>query len=159
MAGKPDQPSRRTTLSRGTKVGIAVAAVVVLLLAAWAIYRWSADTNRETAAARANMSGMAELSAEQLAAAYDEDAVGADIRYGNRRLRVSGRVHSITGGAGGPVVVLGGEDPLLTVTASFDRAQADRVATMTADGRLTIVCTRTELVATSPALGDCRIEQ
>lgn len=159
MAGKPGQTSRRTTVSQRTKVAIAIAAIVVLLLAVWALYRWYGDANRETAGARGNMAGTAEVRADQLAAAYGQDAVGADIRYGTRRLRVSGRVHSISAGASGPVVVLGGEDPLLTVTASFDRAQADRVAAMTGDGRLTVVCTRTMLVASSPALGNCRIEQ
>lgn len=159
MAGAPNQPSRSRAISKGAKVAIAIAALVVLLLAAWLIYRWYADADREVAAAQSSMSGIAELSAEQLAAAYDQDATGADLRYGNRTLRVSGRVHSIHAGAGGPTVALGGEDPLLTVTASFDRAQADRVAAMTMDSRLTIICTRTMLVANSPALRDCRIEQ
>lgn len=133
---------------------VAAALVVLLLISAWLTYRWYAEP--EAADAGLSVTPV-EISAPELAAAYDEDAVGAQTRFDSRTLRVTGIVKRFSAGVGDPVITLGGSDSLLTVTATFDKADTARLGSLQTDGPLTISCREVYLVAGSPALDDCAL--
>ena len=138
-------------ITRKARPLILAALAVVLLAAAIALYRWYSAPEVQSSGT------IIEVTAPDLAAAYAEDPVGADIQYGYSPLQVSGRVKSITAGSAGPVVVMGGDSSLLTVTASFDETDVNRVAVMTLDSQATVLCNQVTLVVDSPALADCRL--
>lgn len=142
-------------IPRAARPFIAVALVLLLLLSAWLLYSWY---NAEPDLAGEALPGsVVEISAPELAAAYDQDLVGAQTRFDGRILRVTGTVSGVSAGSGGPVIALGGSDPLLTVTAAFDRADTARLTNAQLGQPITVTCQRVSVVVDSPALENCRL--
>ena len=142
--------------SRGARWVTVLLVLLVVLLMVFA-YRWSRVEERSAAAAAA-AAGPIAISAAELAAAYDKDAIAADLRYKGRLLRVTGRLNGIGfGPAGDPVMQLGGDDPMLGVSALFDKADAEKVAAIPIGATTTVECLRITYVATAPGLYECRI--
>ena len=143
-------------IPRAARPFIAVALAVVLLIAAWLTYRWYSGElwTVETVQSPSVM----EVTATELAAAYDEDPVQADTAYGGRTLQVTGMMAGLSAGMGDPVVTLGANDPLLTVTATLDEADAAHLATLPTNRPLSVTCRRVMLVVDEPALGDCTLD-
>ncbi|MDP8994773.1 MAG: OB-fold putative lipoprotein [Pseudomonadota bacterium] len=136
---------------------IAAAAIALLLAAALAVY----FVNNRTAAVEAPPSGpppIIAVSAEELAAGYDRDPIEADRIYDGRILNVTGRLSARSAGpAGDPVIVLAGADPLLDVTASFDKQDAALLGAIPQGSLVTVSCRRITFELDTPALFDCTV--
>ena len=135
---------------------IIAGVVVAVILCAVAFYRWF-DLVEGASETAARSNGPIEISARDLAVAFDEDPVAADIEYDNRTLTVAGPYISMSfGPAGDPVISLG-EDPVFDVTAIFDKADAPALAALRPGQPLRITCATVTAGPTGPSLADCRL--
>lgn len=129
-------------------VGLALILLVLVLL-------WYNST--PPAGSAATLEEVA-VTASDLSAAYDRDAVAADLKYGDRTLQVTGALGNRTTGLGGdPVLTIGGSQPGLSVTALFDAPDAERLAALTPGTQITVTCESVTVIAESPALERCTI--
>lgn len=154
MAQAPNRAGQYR-VPRAARPFIAVALGLVLLIAAWMTYRWY---NGELwTAETVGPAPVLQVTAGELAAAYDQDAVQAHALYDGRTLQITGMMARISAGIGDPMITLGGADPLLTVTAALDEADAARLATMPTNRPITVTCRSVMLVVDEPALADCTL--
>ena len=146
-------------ISRSGRLKYIATALLALALLLGLVAFWWWNRPVEQKAPAATLPGtVVHISATELAAAYDEDPVTAGTRFGDNSLKVTGTLTSITAGLGGdPVVVLGGSNPLLSVTAVFDTADAARLAAVPVGSRVTVTCGSVSLVGETAALEDCTL--
>ena len=143
--------------SRGIRRVAILLFLLALLLLLILAYRWSRIEERSPAAAAA-AAGPIAVTADELAAAYDKDAVAADLRFDGRLVRVTGRHTGLSfGPSGDPVMLLGGENPVLGVSAAFDKVDAEKLAAIPVGSTTTVECLRVTYVATAPGLSECRL--
>ena len=136
---------------------IAATAILLLLLFAIGVYL----VNNRTAAVEAPpapAAGIVDVSAGDLAAAYDRDPLAAERLYDGRTLNVTGRLGSRTAGpAGDPAVVLHGDNPLLDVAAAFDKVDAAAIDALQPASLVTLSCRRITFEVDTPSLSQCSI--
>lgn len=137
-------------------IALALAGVtLVLLLIAMLWSRWWAAEGEDAALAR----GPVEVTAKELAVAFDEDPIAADIEYDNRLLSVTGPFNGMSLGPTGQPAITIGADPIFDVTAVFDKVDAPTLATLPQGQPIRITCTTVILGATGPGLSDCELHR
>ncbi|EJN6721143.1 OB-fold protein [Pseudomonas aeruginosa] len=98
-----------------------------------------------------------EVSAQQLAQAYERNTVAADQQFKGKRFRVSGVVDSInTDLFGNPYVTLrGGVNQFMEPQFELDDAHASYAAGLQSGMRISLICTGHGDVAKTPMSKDC----
>jgi len=98
-----------------------------------------------------------EVSAQQLAQAYDRNTVAADQQFKGKRFKVSGVVESInTNMFGNPYVTLrGGVNQFMEPQFELDDAHANYAAGLQSGMRISLICTGRGDVAKTPMSKDC----
>ncbi|MFP7836555.1 OB-fold protein [Pseudomonas aeruginosa] len=98
-----------------------------------------------------------EISAQQLAQAYDRNTVAADQQYKGKRFKVTGVVGSIsTDIFGNPYVTLrGGVNQFMEPQFELDEAHANYAAGLQAGMRISLICIGRGDVAKTPMSKDC----
>lgn len=134
---------------------IIAALIVTALLGLLAAYRWSNLV--QEASERGALTGPVELTAKEMALAFDEDPIAADLRFDNRRVTVTGSYRGMSLGPSGDPAISLGEDPIFDVTAAFDKADVERLAALRQGEPLRITCTQVSAVATGPTLSECEL--
>lgn len=99
-----------------------------------------------------------EVTAQQLWQAFDANEVAAMRSYGDRRLRVTGTVDSVTlDFADDPVVMLATGQMFRNVHAGFDKENGAATAALAKGQSVTVECESVSEVAGTPMLRDCLI--
>jgi len=100
-----------------------------------------------------------EVTARELAQAYDENTVAADTRFKGLRFRVSGVVTDInTDFMGDPVIVLrGGVNQFMEPQFGFDKKAAQALAQVRKGSTVTMECEGKGDVAKTPMSDDCEL--
>ncbi|HBO7921128.1 TPA: hypothetical protein L5C37_005422 [Pseudomonas aeruginosa] len=98
-----------------------------------------------------------EVSAQQLAQAYDRNTVAADQQFKGERFKVTGMVESInTDMFGNPYVTLrGGVNQFMEPQFELDDAHASYAAGLQSGMRISLICTGRGDVAKTPMSKDC----
>ncbi len=98
-----------------------------------------------------------EISAQQLAQAYDRNTVAADQQFKGKRFKVTGVVDSInTDMFGSPYVTLrGGVNQFMEPQFELDEQHANYAAGLQSGMRISLVCTGRGDVAKTPMSKDC----
>lgn len=98
-----------------------------------------------------------EVSAQQLAQAYDRNTVAADQQFKGKRFKVTGVVESInTDMFGNPYVTLrGGVNQFMEPQFELDDAHASYAAGLQSGMRISLICTGRGDVAKTPMSKDC----
>lgn len=98
-----------------------------------------------------------EVSAQQLAQAYDSNTVAADQRFKGKRFKVTGAVDSInTDMFGNPYVTLrGGVNQFMEPQFELDDTHANYAATLQSGMRISLICTGRGDVAKTPMSKGC----
>lgn len=98
-----------------------------------------------------------EVSAQQLAQAYDRNTVAADQQFKGKRFKVTGMVESInTDMFGNPYVTLrGGVNQFMEPQFELDDAHASYAAGLQSGMRISLICTGRGDVAKTPMSKDC----
>lgn len=99
------------------------------------------------------------LTANNLAAAYDENTVAADQKFKGKKYKVSGTVVSInTDIMGDPYITLrGGVNQFMEPQFSFSKSEAPQLARLKPGSKVTLVCVGKGDVAKIPMSGSCSV--
>jgi hypothetical protein len=149
-------------------LGVVIAAFVSIGLVAFIFSRVEWPEQFQQAVTEEAAAPVAEppiaVSAYDLAVAYAENEVAAQLKYGNQTLEVTGDVDSVTLDASEqPVLVLSTGNPLFdilhSVRAQFDSGWSPQLAAMSRDDRVTIRCTKVSGVKGSAFLNHCVVPE
>lgn len=99
-----------------------------------------------------------QVTAVELAAAYEANEVAAQQEYGNKTVDVTGRVSGVTlDFMSNPVIQFTGTNQFLPVQAQFDKGYAKLISNVGKGMNLTVRCKSITEVVSAPMLSDCRI--
>nr|WP_244597293.1 MULTISPECIES: OB-fold putative lipoprotein [Pseudomonadaceae] len=118
----------------------------------------AATTSRsQPAKVSASAEPLREISAQQLAQAYDRNTVAADQQFKGKRFKVTGVVESInTDLFGNPYVTLrGGVNQFMEPQFQLDDAHANYAAGLQSGMRISLICIGGGDVAKTPMSKDC----
>lgn len=139
---------------RRKMIALGLGAVTLLLLIIAILWWRSLGAEEELARA----SGPAEVTARELAIAFDRDPIAADIEYDSRPLTVTGPFGSMSLGPTGAPAITIGADPVFDVTATFDKVDAPNLAALSQGQSIRITCTNVIAGPTGPGLSDCQLQ-
>lgn len=106
---------------------------------------------------RAALDTLPQVTAAELANAYEENTVAADQQFKGKRFRVSGKIDSInTDLMGDPYVTLS-TSLFLDPQFSFSQAQLDVIGTLKKGQTVNLVCTGRGDVAKTPMSNECQV--
>ncbi|AJG14346.1 hypothetical protein RK21_02838 [Pseudomonas plecoglossicida] len=117
----------------------------------------TATTQSQPAKVAAPVTPLFEVSAQQLAQAYDRNTVAADQQFKGKTFKVTGVVDSInTDLFGSPYVTLrGGVNQFMEPQFQLDDAHANYAAGLQSGMRISLICTGRGDVAKTPMSKDC----
>lgn len=117
----------------------------------------TATTQSQPAKVAAPVTPLFEVSAQQLAQAYDRNTVAADQQFKGKTFKVTGVVDSInTDLFGSPYVTLrGGVNQFMEPQFQLDDAHANYAAGLQGGMRISLICTGRGDVAKTPMSKDC----
>ncbi|HCF2658099.1 TPA: hypothetical protein NIB10_005811 [Pseudomonas aeruginosa] len=117
----------------------------------------TATTQSQPAKVAAPVTPLFEVSAQQLAQAYDRNTVAADQQFKGKTFKVTGVVDSInTDLFGSPYVTLrGGVNQFMEPQLQLDDAHANYAAGLQGGMRISLICTGRGDVAKTPMSKDC----
>lgn len=99
-----------------------------------------------------------EVSATELAKAYDANEAAAQQRFGARPIRVTGVVQGVDlDFMDNPVVRIEGVNQFLAVSAHFDKETGAGTAALSKGQQITVTCAKVSEVIGAPQLRDCRL--
>ncbi len=102
---------------------------------------------------------MESVTAQDIAKAYDENTVAADLRFKGKKFKVTGTVSDInTDFMGDPYVTLRGANQFTAPHFAFDKDNASVLAKLKKGEKITLVCTGKGDVAKTPMSGDCALQ-
>lgn len=138
---------------------VLLATIIVLLFLASLLAYWWFNLVDEASEARARAIGPVEVTAKELAIAFDKDPVAADLEYDNRPLTVAGPFTRMSLGATGDPAITIGADPVFDVTAIFDKVDAPELTALPQGQPIRINCTNVVLDPTGPSLSECQLHR
>lgn len=117
----------------------------------------TSSSHRQPAKVVAAVEPLIEVSAEQLAQAYDRNTVAADQQFKGKRFKVSGVVDSINADIfGDPYVTLrGGVNPFMQPQFELGKAYSDYAARLSQGMRIILTCKGRGDVAKTPMSDEC----
>ncbi|HOB14188.1 MAG TPA: hypothetical protein PK680_08760 [Novosphingobium sp.] len=99
-----------------------------------------------------------EVTARELAAAYEENEAGAQLKYGKSPLIVTAVIQSIDLGLGDkPFLVLRGTNEFMGPQAQLDEAGQTQAANLKKGQKIKLRCAKVSEVVGTPMLNDCAI--
>lgn len=99
-----------------------------------------------------------EITAYDLAVAYQSNEVAAQKKYGDRALSVTGKVEAITLDVfDNPVIEMRGINEYLNVQASFSKDYSDKLSEISKGSNVTVFCNEVAEVIGTPMLSDCKL--
>jgi hypothetical protein len=99
-----------------------------------------------------------QVTAVQLAQAFNANEVAAQRAYGDQTLDVTGTVSGVVLDLfNDPVVHLEGINQFLPVQASFDKSYGEKLSTLSKGQQVTVRCTKLTSVISAPMLSDCSL--
>lgn len=115
--------------------------------------------NGSNSGAEAEPTGPAlEVTARELAAAYEANEAGAQLKYGKSVLNVAAVIQSIDLGIGDePFLVLRGTNDFMGPQAKLDEAGQAQAANLTKGQKIKLRCTKVSELAGTPMLDGCSI--
>ena len=146
-----DTPAAR---KRRKAIALSIGAVTLVLLIITILW-WRSLPNEDVAAAN----GPVEVTAKELAIAFDKDPVAADTAYDNRPVTVTGPLNSMSLGPTGESIVTIGADPIFDVTAVLNKVDAPTLAALPQGQAIRITCTNVIADPTGPSLSDCEFNR
>lgn len=148
-----DTPPAR---KRRKAIAVAIGTVTLVLLIIIILWWRSLPANDEAAALA---QGPAELTAKELAIAFDKDPLAADLEYDNRAVTVTGPFNSMSLGPTGDPAITIGADPIFDVTAVLNKVDAPALAALPPGQAIRITCTNVIADPTRPSLSDCELHR
>lgn len=150
----PPETAKGSKLGKGCLIAI---GVLVVLIAIGAIV---GDGEDDLASATGDVESQAaaplEVTARELAAAYDANEVAAQQTYGGQRLAVTGTVDGITlDFMDNSVVQLVGVNQFLAVQATLE--EGEDAASLSKGATATVICEEVTEVISAPMLSGCRL--
>ncbi|UFQ99424.1 OB-fold protein [Pseudomonas wenzhouensis] len=142
-------------------IGFAWLALVLVAMASGDRPSGKAATNSSNQTQPAKVAApaepMIEVSAQQLAQAYDRNTVAADQQFKGKRFKITGTVDSInTDMFGNPYVTLrGGINQFMEPQFELDEDHANYAAGLQSGLRISLICTGHGDVAKTPMSKDC----
>ncbi|MEA0858480.1 hypothetical protein VDP97_16800 [Xanthomonas campestris pv. campestris] len=116
------------------------------------------DSNSINNEENGNATEIPMISADQLAKAYDENTVAADMLYKGKKLKAYGKIAEInTDFMGSPYIVLAAENRFIAPQFKFDKRNLDAIARLKKGDDIMLLCTGKGDVAKTPMSGDCSI--
>ena len=110
------------------------------------------------AASSATTGTPVEVTARELAAAYEENEAGAQLKYGKNPLIVTAVIQSINLGLGDkPYLVLRGTNEFMGPQAQLDEAGQAQAANLKKGQKISLRCAKVNEIAGTPMLDDCSI--
>lgn len=92
----------------------------------------------------------------QIAKAYDDNTVAADILYKGKQVQISGKITDVnTDVFGNPYVILAGTNQFMGPHFKFNKNQLSQIANLKKGAALTVVCTGAGDVVKTPMFEDC----
>jgi hypothetical protein len=134
-----------------------LVAIAVLLF--WQVAKNVSRSDKQAAALEATRVPD-EVTAVEMLAAYDENAVAAGNRYQNRLLAIHGRVKEIGRDARQNSYLLLGDNPdsIYGIQAIFPADQETGLATLQKGALVTVICDQAEKMAPWVYVRHCRLE-
>jgi hypothetical protein len=107
--------------------------------------------------AKQELDALPAISANSLAAAYNENTVAADQKFKDKKFKVTGLVASInTDFMGDPYITLsGGVNQFMEPQFGFSKTEAERLANLKKGTKVSLVCVGKGDVAKIPMSGSC----
>lgn len=106
-----------------------------------------------------DVASLPEVSAKEIAVAYNENTVSADMRFKDKQFKVSGTVADInTDFTGDPYITMrGGVNEFMEPHFDFDKSALQQLAGLKKGMKVTLRCTGGGDVAKTPMSKDCSI--
>jgi len=134
---------------------------IILVLVVIGLVAGPDDTTAEQSAEATPqaVASLPEVSAMDIAAAYHENTVSADMRFKDQRFKVSGTVAEInTNFMGDPYITMrGGVNEFMEPQFEFDKSAMQQLAGFKKGMKVTLRCTGRGDVAKTPMSNDCTI--
>lgn len=158
-ASKPEAPAKKGGI--GKTIGIGCLGVLVLIVAIGVLAPSTPTTQETTSAAEEAMSATVatEVTAKELAAAYEQNEAAAQQSYGKRPLMVSGKIRSVDlDFSDKPFLVLEGTNMFQGPQAELDDASQAKAGSLGKGQNVKLLCGDVSEVIGTPMLKDCTIK-
>src|SRR5665213_1932428 len=131
---------------------IGLVAVVVIGAVVWMAWPSSSPTPTNSS----NDAPAMQVSAIELAQAFQANEVAAQKRYGGQTLDVTGIITGVVlDFMNDPVIHLAGVNEFLAVQASFPKSAGDQLGQLSKGQQITVRCSSLTSVISAPMLSDC----
>lgn len=99
------------------------------------------------------------VTASEIASAYDENTVAADLKFKDKKVKVTGTIDDInTDFTGDPVLILkAGSNPFQQPHFKFDQANLQQIADLKKGTKVSLICTGKGDIAKTPMLDHCSL--
>lgn len=136
-----------------------VGGILLVLIVIGIVAGPDDQATQSAEAAPQDVASLPEVTARDIAAAYNENTVAADMRFKDKQFKVSGTVTDInTDFMGDPYITMrGGVNEFMEPQFGFDKSALQQLAGIKKGMKVTLRCTGSGDVAKTPMSTDCSI--